>query len=284
MGKHVYQLKRIIAMIAVSAIFCAGCGNKSAEMQPEINLQEEMSEEPQGTEGQEEDLTESVPESDAESVSASLDGENEAEEDLEAKDSSLEMRSFPKPWGELVEGNAPIVSITRDEREWSTQDGKYVLYKAYEDIVTVKNEGFENLQAALAEYFSPIDEKEHETFLRYAQEAYDDFDEEKENYFINYYSWQRVELERSDSTVISFDESCSIHTGGVHPYGGCLGVTFDVKTGRKLELADILKDEAGFYEAAVDYLTDWLVRNFGEKSFGQEKRKVLVRKWVGATI
>lgn len=272
MRKRVYQLRRIIAVIALSAIFCVGCGNKSAEMQPETNLQGEMPEEPQGTGGQEEDLAESIPEADAESAQTALDDEKEAEEDLEAKDSSLEMQSFPKPWGELIEGKAPIVSITRDGREWSTQDGKYVLYKTYQDIVTVENEGFENLQAALAEYFSPIDEEEHEIFLRYAQEAYDDFDEEKENYFINYYSWQSVELERSDSTVISFDESCSIHTGGVHPYGGCLGVTFDVKTGRKLELADILKDEAGFYKAAVDYLTDWLVRNFGEKSFGQEKR------------
>lgn len=276
MGKRVYQLRRTIAVIALSAIFCVGCGNKSSEMLPETNLQGEMPEEPQGTGGQEEDLTESTPgsgvEADAESAQTALDDEKEAEEDSEAKDSSLEMQSFPKPWGELIEGNAPIVSITRDGREWSTQDGKYVLYKTYQDIVTVENEGFENLQAAMAEYFSPIDEAEHEIFLRYAQEAYDDQDEEKENYFINYYSWQSVELERSDSIVISFDESCSIYTGGVHPYGGCLGATFDVKTGRKLELADILKDEAGFYEAAVDYLTDWLVRNFGEKSFGQEKR------------
>lgn len=281
MRKRVYQLRRTIAVIALSAIFCAGCGNKSAEIQPETNLQEEMPEEPQETGGQEEDLTESIPESgvkaDAESVQASLDGENEAEEDLEVKVSNFEMQSFPKPWGELVEGNAPIVSITRDEREWSTQDGKYVLYKAYEDIVTVENEGFENLQAALAEYFSPIDEEDHETFLRYAREAYDDFDEENENYFYKYYSWRSVELERSDSTVISFDESSSIYTGGVHPNGGCLGATFDVKTGRKLELADILKDEAGFYEAAVNYLTDWLVRNFGEKSFGQEKRNYVAR-------
>ena len=278
MGKRVYQLRRIIAVIAVSTIFCVGCGNKSAEMQPETNLQEEMSEEPQGTEGQEEDLTESIPESgveaDAESAQTALDDEKEAEENLGLR---LEMQSFPKPWGELIEGKAPVVSIMTENREWYAQDGETVLYVAYQDTVTVENEGFDNLQAALAEYFSPIDEKEHETFRRYAQEAYDDFDEEKENYFINYYSWQRVELERSDSTVISFDESCSIHTGGVHPYGGCLGVTFDVKTGRKLELADILKDEAGFYEAAVDYLTDWLVRNFGEKSFGQEKRNYVAR-------
>ena len=276
MGKRVYQLRRIIAVIALSAILCAGCGNKSAEMQPETNLQEEMSEEPLGTGEQEEDLTESIPESgmeaDAESAQTALDDEKEAEEDLEAKDSSLEMQSFPKPWGELTEGAAPVVSIMTENKEWYAQDGETVLYEAFQDTVTVENQGFENLHAALAEYFSPIDEEVHEELLHYAQEAYDYFDEEKKNYFLNYFLWQWVELERSDSTVMSFEESCCIYTGGVHPNSVYLGATFDVKTGRKLELADILKDETGFYEAAVDYLTDWLVRNFGEESYGQEKR------------
>lgn len=173
----------------------------------------------------------------------------------------------------FAEGEAPVVSISCDGRIWNTPDRKYALYEAFQDIVTVENEGFENLQAALTEYFPRIDEGEHETFLRYAQEAYDDFDEGTENYFYNYYSWQSVRLTRSDSTVISFEESCSIYIGGMHPESVCLGVTFDVETGRKLELADILKDETGFYGAAVDYLTDWLVRNIGEKSFGEEQRK-----------
>lgn len=101
MRKRVYQLRRIIAVIALSAIFCVGCGSKSAEMQPETNLQGEMPEEPQGTGGQEEDLAESIPEADAESAQTALDDEKEAEEDLEAKASNFEMQSFPKPWGEL---------------------------------------------------------------------------------------------------------------------------------------------------------------------------------------
>lgn len=277
MGKRVYRLRKVAAALALGMIFCSGCGQKDAEMPSETQLQEEIQipEGAQEAEGKAGETSESIMESDAESTPEVPDEKSGAEEG--AEETGIEMQSFPKPWGELTEGNAPIISITCNGREWSTQDRKYVLYEAYQDIVTVENEGFENLQAALAEYFSPVDEEDHETFLRYAQEAYDDFDEENENYFYNYYSWRSVELERSDSTVISFDESCSIYTGGVHPNGGCLGATFDVKTGRKLELADILKDEAGFYEAAVNYLTDWLVRNFGEKSFGQEKRNYVAR-------
>ena len=288
MGKRVYQLRRIIAMIAVSAIFCVGCGNKSVEVQPETNLQEEMSEEPQGTEGQEEDLTESVPESgveaDAESVSASLDGENAAEGDLEAKVSSLEMQSFPKPWGELTEGKAPVVSITTENREWYAQDGETAIYEAFQDTVTVENQGFENLQEALMEYFPAIDEKEHEGLLQYAQEEYADFEKENDNdsqrSFYTYSCWQNAELMRSDSTVVSFEEYMNAYLG---TYAGAVyaGATFDVHNGRKLELTDILQDEEGFYKAAVDYIMDWLtefyrngmqsVRDYVEDAFSEEQ-------------
>lgn len=262
MGKWFCRLGKVAAAVALGMTFCAGCGQKDVGMPSEENVQGGITEDAR-----------EIAESDVEpapEASEAPDGKAEAGKSTE--EAEPEMQPVPKPWGKLTAGSAPIVSISSDGWEWSTQDGKYVLYEAYQDIVTVENAGFENLQAALAEYFPPVNEKEHEDFLRYAQEAYDEFDEEKENYFYNYYSWQSVELERSDSTVISFDESSSIYTGGMHPNGGCLGATFDVKTGRKLELADILKDEPGFYEAAVDYLTDWMARNFGEKSFGQEKR------------
>lgn len=257
MGKRVYQVRRIIAVIALSAILCAGCGNKSAEMQSETNLQEEMPEEPQGT------------------------GERE---DLEAKASSLEMQSFPKPWGELTEGKAPVVSITTENREWYAQDGETAIYEVFQDTVKVENEGFENLQEALTEYFPPIDEKEHEGLLQYAQEIYADFEEENDNDsyhpFYTCFNWQNAELMRSDRTVVSFEEYTNAY---FKAYADTVyaGVTFDVQNGRKLELTDILQDEEGFYKEAVDYIMDWLteyyrndmqsVRDYVEDAFSEEQ-------------
>ncbi|MDE7249902.1 MAG: hypothetical protein K2N82_08450, partial [Lachnospiraceae bacterium] len=213
-----------------------------------------------------------------------LDDEKEAEEDLEAKDSSLEMQSFPKPWGELTEGAAPVVSIMTENKEWYAQDGETVLYEAFQDTVTVENEGFENLQAALAEYFLPIDEKEHEGLLQYAQEAYDDFEKENDNdsqrSFYTHSCWQNAELMRSDSTVVSFEEYMNAYLGR---YAGAVyaGATFDVQNGRKLKLTDILQDEEGFYKAAVDYIMDWLtefyrrdmqsIRDYVESAFSEEQ-------------
>lgn len=207
MGKRVYPLRRILAVIAVSAIFCAGCGNKSAEMQ-----------------------------------------------------------SFPKPWGELIEGKTPVVSIITENREWYTQDGEAVFYEAFQDTVIVENEGFENLQEALTEYFPAIDEKEHEDLLQYAQEVYADFEEKNENdLYRSLYTcscWRNAELMRSDSTVVSFEKYTNAYFG---TYTGAVyaGAAFDVQNGRKLELTDILQDEEGFYKAAADYIVDWLSEFYG---------------------
>lgn len=259
MEKRAYLLRKVAIMVALGAIFCTGCGKRSAEVMPETSLQEEMPEESQRTGENEEDRIETMSEADGESVVVSFDGENEAEEDL--KDTGFEMQSFSKPWGELTDGKAPTVSIDTANREWYTQDGEYVLYEVFQDTVTVEDEGFENLQAALTEYFPPIDETEHESLLEYAQEKYADFEEEKDDdsdhSFYTYAYWQSTELMRSDSTVVSFEEYTNAYFGA---YAGAVyaGVTFDAQSGRKLELVDILQDKEGFYKAAVDYVIDWL--------------------------
>lgn len=49
MEKRAYLLRKVTIMAALGAIFCTGCGKRSAEVMPETSLQEEMPEESQRT-------------------------------------------------------------------------------------------------------------------------------------------------------------------------------------------------------------------------------------------
>lgn len=76
MEKRAYLLRKVTIMAALGAIFCTGCGKRSAEVMPETSLQEEMPEESQRTGENEEDRIETMSEADEESVVVSFDGEN----------------------------------------------------------------------------------------------------------------------------------------------------------------------------------------------------------------
>ena len=64
----------------------------------------------------------------------------------------------------------------------------------------------------------------------------------------SYYLSQNYETERNDAKVVSFKVATSDYTGGAHGNYVESGLTFDVRTGKKLALSDLGKDSAAFQE------------------------------------
>ena len=57
-----------------------------------------------------------------------------------------------------------------------------------------------------------------------------------------YFMYDKYDILRADSYVLSLKGTNSTYSGGVHPYTGQSGVSFDVQTGERLKLSDICND------------------------------------------
>ncbi len=208
--------------------------------------------------------------------------QSEEEEDSERKESESEMIKNEEPdmvQNETTGENAPAISITPEKKEWRTDDGKTVLLKADADKVEVAGDGFEALNTALTTQWGGLT-GDYEELLQIAREHYDSLDEK--NYFVNYYDSETVVVSRIDNRVASFCSIYGEYTGGAHDFYAIDGATFDVKTGKKLQLEEILSDADGFYDTAVNYIIKELEENYGDGLF-PEYREVVETDTFGET-
>lgn len=160
--------------------------------------------------------------------------------------------------------NCPTIVSTSEKKEWYADDGKTLLLSVDADRVAVVGDGYDALNDALLAQWGGLT-NDYDELLQMAKEHYDS--EEEKNYFINYYNSESVLAYRIDNRVASF---CSIHDmyeGGAHGFYDFEGATFDVSSGRKLQLEDILSDAEGFYDKAVSYITQKLEEDYADGLF-----------------
>ena len=74
---------------------------------------------------------------------------------------------------------------------------------------------------------------------------------------------------RQDDTVISFQEQSSTYTGGAHGNNIVAGVTFDAKTGQRIQLADLMESEEDG-KAEVDQILLEKAQEMQEKSMQED--------------
>lgn len=172
--------------------------------------------------------------------------------------------------GEIIGGSAPTVSIAEDKKEWRTEDGSTQLLEVRKSIVSIENSGFDALQSALQERWNGIT-GEYQDMVDMAREDYNARAEEDKAFFGGYSITEQPQLSRSDSSVISFRVFHGEYSGGAHDNYAYDGATFDVKTGKELQLADILSNPEGFYSEAVDYLLNQLEEDYSEMLFEDYK-------------
>lgn len=175
--------------------------------------------------------------------------------------------------GEAAADSVPEISITPGKKEWYSDDGKTLLLTVEESQVEVTNEGFDALKDAIAAQWGSLDEYSGGEQLGWAKEHYE-INKSDGMDFTAYTFTRNIEVSRNEGNFISFCEKWSEQTGGAHGDYGVAGVTFDVKSGSKLELDDILSNPEGFYVKGVEYILKELDANYGDKLFPDYKETV----------
>ena len=160
---------------------------------------------------------------------------------------------------EVIEEEIKFSEESEFDYEYS-KDKERLLFKGNSAALLVVPESedeFPELAATLkaeAEETASEYEKERNDYIESATEQYEDDPE-----FFEYGSYDNsssVMLRRLDDTVLSYAKGCSSFMGGAHGYYSETGNTYDVKTGKKLKLTDVLTDTAGLDEVLKEKLLE----------------------------
>lgn len=209
-------------------------------------------------------------ESSRQSASEQGASEQESEQELSQGVSSVQQESSEQLDSDMntdeIDGGVPTIKITQDRKEWYTEDGEVLLLEAVASKVEVLSEGFDALKAALAGQWKGLDGYDNEE-LEWAKDHYASMSKEEDSYFPSYSVIENVAIYRMDSHVVSLCENFYEYTGGAHGMNGISGSTFDVESGEKLQLNDILTDPQGFYDKALEYIIAQVEENYGEALF-----------------
>ncbi len=150
-------------------------------------------------------------------------------------------------------------------------------YSSYSDqvrekygAVTVEDYSFELTAAAAAKY-PKLDKtlKEHkqtvnERMKTIMNELRTSYEEEADYAFYDSLEDDSAAtILRADSQVFSWQDNYYGYAGGAHGYYSVAGFAFDVETGERIALADVVKDEAAFKK----YVADTLDETYGDIFF-----------------
>ncbi len=271
---------------AVSGILLVGCAEQNGQQLQGSQIESALSE--STSLEQETSESESAEQKSSENVDAenktteNKTTENKTTENKTAENKSSENRNMTEEasGNEIAESIVPTIVITNDRKEWYTEDEEQLLLKADADRVAVLGDGFEALNTALSQQWHGL--REHYDELEMAQEQYEYMSEN--NYgFIEYYISEGVSIYRLDDCVVSFCGGYEAYTGGAHGYYGYDGATFDVHSGKKLTLEDILSDAEGFYDKAVSYILEKLDEMNDEGILFSNYREVVETETFGET-
>lgn len=197
--------------------------------------------------------------------------EQESEQDSMERDSSVQQESSEEAdsdmkTDEMTDGGVPTIKITQDRKEWYTDDGEVLLLEAVASKVEVLSEGYDALKEALAGQWKGLDGYDNEE-LEWAKDHYASMSKEDDSYFPSYSVIENAAIYRIDNHVVSLCENFYEYAGGAHGMYGISGSTFDVESGKKLQLNDILTDSQGFYDKALEYIIAQIKENYGEALF-----------------
>lgn len=249
----------ILCGLLLSISLLAGCQKQEAAVADQTQeVTDASADDVQEEDGQASD-TDTV--SDDTEAAETEDSETSDEESGE-KAASLEI-SFEKETGEMksddgsisylqYEFNLPKVTST-DNPEAAEQINSYFAQQK------------EALLSDCNEYYEWAKE-DYQTRVDMAQE--DGTEEPTEDDF-GYYSSTDYTVTRQDDVVISFQEQSTAYTGGAHGNNIVAGVTFDAKTGQRIQLADLLEDEEDG-KAQIDQLLLEKAQEMQEKAIQDE--------------
>ena len=118
-------------------------------------------------------------------------------------------------------------------------------------------DGFAEIASAIADYNAKENRDAEEANVQMAADARQERAERMASGSPFYGPFERtrdIYVRRADSRVVSFLESVSSYTGGVHGNYGVLGQNFDARTGKQLSLSDVCPKTEGLIAAIIAQL------------------------------
>lgn len=204
--------------------------------------------------------------------------EQEISEQEISEQETSEQESAEQESSGLAENGVPTIKIIQETREWYSDDGAELLYETKASRVEVISEGFDALRTTLAGQWRGLDDSIPE-YLDLAKEIYASGD-------WDYPTWGNTKFAkicRLDNHVVSLNDYFGDYLGGSHGTHGSIGRTYDVRSGKELQLEDILTDSQGFYDKAVEYIIARLGEEVYKKNLYQNYAETVRTDTFGET-
>lgn len=206
-------------------------------------------------------------------VTADVNPTASAEDTLEPVVTTEVMASdMPQEENDTYQLRYPQVKFNTEYKDYSTDDGEDILlYYWFTDFEIVGDEYPE-----LSKSVSQFNEVHHKTckkeckeYLAEAKEMHE-LEPEGSPYSISH----NAEVERSDQAIFSTSYCTELYRGGAHGGSVCGGATFDTKTGKKLNLKDVITDMDAYEQMAVPFVTEQVEEFYGELLFPEYEETI----------
>lgn len=246
--------KAVMLMLAAS-LALAACGSKPAETSAPVSEAAESSAEQ--TEAAKTEETEETKAEETEAEASEAETEAEAEEKTEAAEETEAETEAQAETAEAEKADAVEAldyEFTEYSRYYPGLSDDDVKFYSDAQLISITSEGYDSLQKSLDEMNTIW--KQH-TDHYFAEEAKDLSAHPLDDFFTGMLPFNNslwADVNRADSLVFSFTTTSSNWYGGAHPNSYQFGYSLDAKTGRLLELQDVVTDYKAFYDEVVKAL------------------------------
>nr|MDE6622655.1 RsiV family protein [Lachnospiraceae bacterium] len=251
--------------LAVSGMLLGGCTGQGEHSPQELQTENAISQ----SAFLEQETSEIV-------VSEKEDPESESIEKDDIENVVLEKEDIENG---IIESIVPTIVITNENKKWYTEDGEQLFF-ASADKAEVLGDGFDALNAVLSEQWGGL--RDDNDFAEWLCENYESL-RARYGSFVNFGISESIVVYRLDDCVVSFCGMNAGYEGGSHGYYSYDGATFDVQSGKKLQLEDILNDTEGFYDKAVGYIIKKLGENYENMLYPNYEEAVETETFGGET-
>lgn len=132
-------------------------------------------------------------------------------------------------------------------------DGSTLLCEGSSPIITLEDDGYDNLKKSLEKYSS----ERADSLANEAAELKDMAQEQLSMFADSFYPYSisyTAEICRADPQFFSFTEQLESFTGGAHGNAAIICHNYDSQTGAELQLTDAVSDLDALYAYLVDFL------------------------------
>lgn len=172
------------------------------------------------------------------------------------------------------------VNVTTNNKTYYFEESEDAyLYLQYCDV-EVNGDEYTNLKRNVEKWSMERSEGLRGLYADFQELA--DADAESNENFYGYSLYQTVTTARADNRILSLRDDTYQYTGGAHGMFYREGVTFDAKSGKKLELRDLVNDWDNFVTEASAGVIYYLKENYSEELV-DDYAEIIESMWIEGT-